>query len=140
MFTHENILALHSNPLGAMCHHFFRCVAARALIAAPNLMEGAAIFFTAARECLRSGVHPRRGEKTYRPDFIEAGCMGGRRVCAWGQARPLNRGYAVFFRRIGATARSVPSCCAAVSTAGVSSRSEERRVGKECRSRWSPYD
>ena len=23
--------------------------------------------------------------------------------------------------------------------AGVSSRSEERRVGKECRSRWSPY-
>ena len=22
---------------------------------------------------------------------------------------------------------------------GVSSRSEERRVGKECRSRWSPY-
>ena len=22
---------------------------------------------------------------------------------------------------------------------GISSRSEERRVGKECRSRWSPY-
>src|ERR1035441_9126198 len=104
-----------------MCQHFFRCVAARALIAAPNLMEGAAIFFTAARECNRSGVHPHRGEKTYRPDFIEAGCMGGRRVCAWGQARPLNRGYAVFFKRIGATARSVPSCCAAVSAAGVSS-------------------
>ena len=25
------------------------------------------------------------------------------------------------------------------STAGTSARSEERRVGKECRSRWSPY-
>ena len=24
-------------------------------------------------------------------------------------------------------------------TIGASSRSEERRVGKECRSRWSPY-
>src|ERR1039458_8504954 len=84
MFTHENILALHSNPLGVMCQSFFRCEAARALIAAPNLMAGAAIFFTAARVCQRSGVHPHRGEKTYRPDFIEAGCMGGRRVCSWG--------------------------------------------------------
>ena len=73
MFTHENILALHSNPLGVMCQSFFRCEAARALIAAPNLMEGAAIFFAAARECNRSGVHPHRGEKMYRPDFIEAG-------------------------------------------------------------------
>jgi hypothetical protein len=31
MFTHENILALHSNPLGVMCQSFFRCVAARVL-------------------------------------------------------------------------------------------------------------
>ena len=29
--------------------------------------------------------------------------------------------------------------CAARSADGVSGRSEERRVGKECRSRWSPY-
>ena len=28
---------------------------------------------------------------------------------------------------------------AANKTEGVSKRSEERRVGKECRSRWSPY-
>src|SRR6266498_1974846 len=28
---------------------------------------------------------------------------------------------------------------AAVSAPGVAGRSEERRVGKECRSRWSPY-
>ena len=47
MFPHGNILALHSNPLGVMCQSFFRCEAARALIAAPNLVEGAAIFFTA---------------------------------------------------------------------------------------------
>ena len=26
-----------------------------------------------------------------------------------------------------------------ISTEGISQRSEERRVGKECRSRWSPY-
>jgi len=26
-----------------------------------------------------------------------------------------------------------------VEVAGVATRSEERRVGKECRSRWSPY-
>ena len=29
-----------------------------------------------------------------------------------------------------------PGCCV---MSGFSSRSEERRVGKECRSRWSPY-
>ena len=28
---------------------------------------------------------------------------------------------------------------AAVSTLAAACRSEERRVGKECRSRWSPY-
>ena len=26
-----------------------------------------------------------------------------------------------------------------IKTTGIPSRSEERRVGKECRSRWSPY-
>ena len=30
-------------------------------------------------------------------------------------------------------------CIAYYSRGGPSSRSEERRVGKECRSRWSPY-
>ena len=30
---------------------------------------------------------------------------------------------------------SIPDICAALE----SDRSEERRVGKECRSRWSPY-
>src|SRR3712207_8959167 len=32
-----------------------------------------------------------------------------------------------------------PACVAARLTAAAESRSEERRVGKECRSRWSPY-
>src|SRR2546430_10194779 len=31
------------------------------------------------------------------------------------------------------------SVCAVTQGGGESSRSEERRVGKECRSRWSPY-
>ena len=31
------------------------------------------------------------------------------------------------------------TCFAAGDTSAVTQRSEERRVGKECRSRWSPY-
>src|SRR2546425_363994 len=31
------------------------------------------------------------------------------------------------------------SICASVTVSGGATRSEERRVGKECRSRWSPY-
>ena len=33
----------------------------------------------------------------------------------------------------------IMSCFGALSTTGKKYRSEERRVGKECRSRWSPY-
>jgi hypothetical protein len=32
MFTHENILALHSSRLGVMCPYFFRCEAARVVL------------------------------------------------------------------------------------------------------------
>jgi hypothetical protein len=31
-FTHVNDWALHSNPLGVMCQHFFRCGAARVVL------------------------------------------------------------------------------------------------------------
>ena len=30
-------------------------------------------------------------------------------------------------------------CFIALAVKGIGTRSEERRVGKECRSRWSPY-
>ena len=33
----------------------------------------------------------------------------------------------------------MPTCAASAAESTGSSRSEERRVGKECRSRWSPY-
>ena len=36
MFTHENILFSHSNPLGVMCQSFFRCEAARVLLGRQN--------------------------------------------------------------------------------------------------------
>ena len=36
---------LHSNPLGVMCQSFYRCIAACLAIAAPDLADGAAIFF-----------------------------------------------------------------------------------------------
>src|SRR5256885_5020953 len=32
-----------------------------------------------------------------------------------------------------------PPCSALLANANAAARSEERRVGKECRSRWSPY-
>ena len=44
-----------------------------------------------------------------------------------------NRNGAKWAKKIGAVALS------AVLFGGVAGRSEERRVGKECRSRWSPY-
>src|SRR3989440_5310042 len=35
--------------------------------------------------------------------------------------------------------RAIPRAGAAAGARGIRGRSEERRVGKECRSRWSPY-
>src|ERR1035438_9471804 len=37
------------------------------------------------------------------------------------------------------TAEAVAKAAEAAAIKGVDARSEERRVGKECRSRWSPY-
>src|SRR5439155_9326194 len=39
---------------------------------------------------------------------------------------------------IAAGARVVRTCCGRSTAPRATSRSEERRVGKECRSRWSP--
>ena len=39
----------------------------------------------------------------------------------------------------GVFAMSAVTALTAQNTTGVTDRSEERRVGKECRSRWSPY-
>src|SRR5258708_16410994 len=39
----------------------------------------------------------------------------------------------------GGTVSSIMSRVIGTSSASISHRSEERRVGKECRSRWSPY-
>ena len=35
--------------------------------------------------------------------------------------------------------RGQPTLDVTIATASIDTRSEERRVGKECRSRWSPY-
>src|SRR2546425_11508670 len=44
------------------------------------------------------------------------------------------------FLRIGDEACEITGCWATVLAVGAANkRSEERRVGKECRSRWSPY-
>ena len=41
--------------------------------------------------------------------------------------------------RVGAVYRCVTLIAGAIATMPLDIRSEERRVGKECRSRWSPY-
>ena len=48
---------------------------------------------------------------------------------------------AVFLSAVMTVAAPLTVCGAEVFSAGesFSDRSEERRVGKECRSRWSPY-
>ena len=54
-------------------------------------------------------------------------------------------GVLAFFRARGVDARSrvpterKPGMVRVSRVGGVAERSEERRVGKECRSRWSPY-
>ena len=57
----------------------------------------------------------------------------GKRV--WIYDRQLNQ---VTVRKMEAALGSTPAALLAGGT-GVEKRSEERRVGKECRSRWSPY-
>src|SRR6266568_8857415 len=61
-------------------------------------------------------------------DGIRDGTVTGVQTCALPISRkpPCARSSAAASRRTGSSARS-------------SARSEERRVGKECRSRWSPY-
>src|SRR5205823_7238878 len=68
-------------------------------------------------------------------DGIRDKLVTGVQTCAlpicW-RRRQLGRG-----EELGAALPSVHKC-QSVSTPGASWRSEERRVGKECRSRWSP--
>ena len=58
-------------------------------------------------------------------------------------ARPINTGPGAYgltettITTVGVNAS--PQAVQAAQTAGLNARSEERRVGKECRSRWSPY-
>ena len=40
---------------------------------------------------------------------------------------------------VGSSALAAVGACAALTNVFICVRSEERRVGKECRSRWSPY-
>src|SRR2546423_7100603 len=64
-------------------------------------------------------------------DGIRDKLVTGVQTCAlpiW-RSRPLMR----------PSRRSRPTRCSASTTLARRARSEERRVGKECRSRWSPY-
>src|SRR3712207_9311847 len=57
---------------------------------------------------------------------------GYQTVSAFGALADVHNGYPVFLAEM--------TLLTALRTAAMSSmRSEERRVGKECRSRWSPY-
>src|SRR5256885_2036496 len=64
-------------------------------------------------------------------------------VGALDEKRPEVSGLELGSAPAGACIRDEPRCCCALHArswwCGRSRRSEERRVGKECRSRWSPY-
>src|SRR3712207_8021165 len=48
-------------------------------------------------------------------------------------------GWPIIFLLMGGTVRGIPIWALPLAGMVVVTRSEERRVGKECRSRWSPY-
>ena len=52
---------------------------------------------------------------------------------------PVNRVKAAVIQEMNFTLKSMKSDIVCALTTESSERSEERRVGKECRSRWSPY-
>ena len=67
--------------------------------------------------------------------IIGAGNVGGTLGTAWSRL-----GHDVVFAlRNPDDPKSVALLRGAPNAKGASTRSEERRVGKECRSRWSPY-
>src|SRR5258708_5475387 len=56
------------------------------------------------------------------------------------ESMPLEQAeFEVARRTVGLTAAAAHTAARARPHPGTSPRSEERRVGKECRSRWSPY-
>src|SRR3989449_7298505 len=70
------------------------------------------------------GLHPRRDTRSSRDRPSHGGPGREARECRW---RPIAR-------PAGHVRAALAGCLPEVSR-----RSEERRVGKECRSRWSPY-
>src|SRR5574337_1938306 len=93
--------------------------------------------FCLRRLRLGEGQRPRRACRT------AAGVCGSKRASAAGAAsRNSTRGWgnaAASCGRNFATPSTAPSASPRCSSTSARSRSEERRVGKECRSRWSPY-
>src|SRR2546422_4012284 len=65
-------------------------------------------------------------------DGIRDVAVTGVQTCAL----PIYSNRAIFFLRASSSA---PGSTPSSSLSNVWKRSEERRVGKECRSRWSPY-
>src|SRR5687768_18485767 len=93
----------------------------------PMLKEKFSILATAFVLLALTSVPARAQQPSPTPESsneVTTGAITGQVVNERGEPMP---GVSVFFRQLGAT------------TAGRSARSEERRVGKECRSRWSPY-
>src|SRR6266496_6558902 len=82
--------------------------------------------------------HPNAGDLEAQLRFVDSVCLS-RAAAMVGDSKVLKsqflRGLRHFFDGVVPVARSgVTMKCAAQEL-----RSEERRVGKECRSRWSPY-
>ena len=97
----------------------------------------------ASRQVFQSGLQMRSDpQRRFLLDFIRAGASGKavkahaqwHKKQSWRTASPNpEREKAVNWRLSKATSPGL------VGELGIHQRSEERRVGKECRSRWSPY-
>src|SRR3712207_8644311 len=96
-----------------MCKHENVCVSAA-------LLEFSCFFFSS-----------RRRHTRYWRDWSSDVCSSD---LSYGV--PVSRGSRESFRL---STRYLPQTCPGSEYPGDRTRSEERRVGKECRSRWSPY-
>ena len=88
-------------------------------------------------ERLLMGYHMSAATLNLLRAFTRGGFGSLHRVQAWNQKfvkqSPMGRNYERMAKRIGDAIKFME-------TIGIpTTRSEERRVGKECRSRWSPY-
>ena len=104
---------------------------ARALNHSPNYTQSAVIIYDTFPEfAIRMGAYPKIGPFSHAVDKLRylGGLSGG-----------LDWALKFAPRGFSQDEPDVPKIIVLIAKTDLQNRSEERRVGKECRSRWSPY-